>query len=89
VELVNKAILAYQHATASQIAPFNYSVVIFSGLIGWVVWHTSLDWLSVLGIALVCAGGILSIVLAPAARHSHGMMPAHGYSHAADAQDPQ
>ena len=36
-------ILAYQHATASQIAPFNYSVVIFSGLIGWIVWRDALD----------------------------------------------
>jgi drug/metabolite transporter (DMT)-like permease len=72
-------ILAYQHATASQIAPFNYSVVIFSGLIGWLVWHTTLGWVSGLGILLVCAGGILSILLAPAARNSHGMLPVHGH----------
>ena len=72
-------ILAYQHATASQIAPFNYSVVIFSGLIGWVVWHTTLDWISGMGILLVCAGGILSILLAPDARHCHGIIPVHGH----------
>jgi drug/metabolite transporter (DMT)-like permease len=72
-------ILAYQHATASQISPFNYSVVIFSGLIGWIVWHNALDWISALGILLVCAGGILSILLAPDARHSHGMLPVHGF----------
>jgi drug/metabolite transporter (DMT)-like permease len=78
-------ILAYQHASASQIAPFNYSVVIFSGLIGWVVWGTTLDWVSGLGIALVCVGGILSILLAPDARHSHGKLPVHGHSQAADA----
>ena len=53
-------ILAYQHATASQIAPFNYSVVIFSGLIGWIVWRNALDAVAVLGILLVSAGGILS-----------------------------
>ena len=63
-------ILAYQHATASQIAPFNYSVVIFSGLIGWIVWHNTLDWISGVGILLVCVGGILSILLAPDAKHS-------------------
>ena len=73
-------ILAYQHATASQIAPFNYSVVIFSGLIGWIVWHNTLDWVSGVGIVLVCVGGILSILLAPDAKHSHGIVPAHGYS---------
>ena len=72
-------ILAYQHATASQIAPFNYSVVIFSGVIGWAVWDNTLGWISAVGILLVCAGGILSILLAPEARHSHGMMPVHGY----------
>jgi len=76
-------ILAYQHATAAQIAPFNYSVVIFSGLIGWVVWHDSLDWISIVGIILVCVGGILSIVLAPDARYSHGALPVHGHGHAA------
>ena len=72
-------ILAYQHATASQIAPFNYSVVIFSGLIGWLVWHNTLGWVSGLGILLVCAGGILSILLAPDARNSHGILPVHGH----------
>jgi drug/metabolite transporter (DMT)-like permease len=72
-------ILAYQHASASQIAPFNYSVVIFSGLIGWLVWHTTLDWVSGLGVLLVCVGGILSVLLTPDARHSHGMLPVHGY----------
>src|SRR5262245_24373904 len=72
-------ILAYQHATASQIAPFNYSVVIFSGLIGWIVWQNELDLLSILGIVLVCAGGILSMVLAPAAGKSQGMLPTHGH----------
>lgn len=56
-------ILAYQQADATHLAPFNYSVVIFSGLIGWLVWGNSLDALSLLGIALVCTGGILSIVL--------------------------
>jgi drug/metabolite transporter (DMT)-like permease len=73
-------ILAYQHATASQIAPFNYSVVIFSGLIGWIVWHTTLDWVSLAGILLVCVGGILSILLAPDAKHCHGHTPVHGHS---------
>jgi drug/metabolite transporter (DMT)-like permease len=55
-------ILAYKHATAAQIAPFNYSVVIFSGIIGWMVWNTSLDLTALLGIALVCVGGIASIM---------------------------
>jgi drug/metabolite transporter (DMT)-like permease len=72
-------ILAYQNATASQIAPFNYSVVIFSGLLGWIVWNNTLDWISVLGIVLVCVGGILSVLLSSDARRSHGILPVHGH----------
>ncbi|CAN5401939.1 DMT family transporter [soil metagenome] len=72
-------ILAYEHASASQIAPFNYSVVIFSGLIGWMVWGNTLGLLALAGIVLVCAGGILSILLSPVARPSLGTMPNHGH----------
>jgi len=53
-------ILAYKHATAGRIAPFNYTVVIFSGLIGWVVWKNTPDLLSLAGVLLVTAGGVLS-----------------------------
>jgi len=53
-------ILAYKHATAGRIAPLNYTVVIFSGLIGWVVWNNTLEFLSLAGVLLVTAGGVLS-----------------------------
>lgn len=53
-------ILAYRHASAGRIAPFNYSVVVFSGLIGWFVWKNTPDLLSLFGVVLVSAGGILS-----------------------------
>ena len=53
-------ILAYRHASAGRIAPFNYSVVVFSGLIGWIVWKDTPDLLSLFGVILVTAGGILS-----------------------------
>jgi drug/metabolite transporter (DMT)-like permease len=62
-------IMAYRHASAAQLAPFNYSVVVFSGVIGWIVWHEALDMTALLGILLVCAGGIASIRAAP---HIHG-----------------
>lgn len=55
-------ILAYQRATAERLAPFNYSVVVFSGLIGWLVWGNVPGPLAVTGILLVCAGGTISIV---------------------------
>lgn len=72
-------ILAYQYATAQQIAPFNYSVVVFSGLIGWLVWHHVPNLLAGLGILLVCAGGILSMVFGGRPCHGHAL--GHGHWH--------
>jgi drug/metabolite transporter (DMT)-like permease len=72
-------ILAYEYASASQIAPFNYSVVIFSGMIGWIVWGNTLGLVAIAGIVLVCAGGILSIVLSKPANPSLGNTPTHGH----------
>jgi drug/metabolite transporter (DMT)-like permease len=53
-------ILAYQRASPTRIAPFNYTVVIFSGLIGWAVWHNTPGLLAFAGVLLVTAGGVLS-----------------------------
>jgi hypothetical protein len=55
-------ILAYRHAKPGRIAPFNYSVVVFSGLIGWMVWHNLPDVLALVGVLLVSAGGIFTIL---------------------------
>ena len=74
-------ILAYQQSTADRLAPFNYSVVVFSGLIGWVVWGSVPDLLAVAGIILVCIGGILSITLGggPAKTHARGHAIGQGH----------
>jgi drug/metabolite transporter (DMT)-like permease len=53
-------ILAYKHATAARIAPFNYTVVIFSGIFGWIVWKNDPSPISLLGILLISVGGIIS-----------------------------
>jgi drug/metabolite transporter (DMT)-like permease len=53
---------AYRRAPPVRIAPFNYSVVVFSGLIGWLVWKNTPGWLSLVGVLLVAAGGVLSTV---------------------------
>jgi drug/metabolite transporter (DMT)-like permease len=53
-------IFAYRYAKPGRIAPFNYSVVVFSGLIGWIVWHNRPDLLALLGVVLVSAGGIFT-----------------------------
>ena len=70
-------VLAYRFATAAQISPFNYSVVVFSGLIGWWVWGNVPNSIALIGIALVCAGGILAIVFG--GPHAKGHSLGHGH----------
>lgn len=54
-------ILAYRYASATELSPFNYSVVVFSGILGWIVFGNVPDLSAIAGTALICAGGILSI----------------------------
>ena len=70
-------ILAYRYASAAQLSPFNYTVVIFSGILGWLVFGNVPDALAVIGTVLICAGGILSIE----AGHSEGRGHVAGYGH--------
>lgn len=65
-------VLAYVNASPSRLAPFNYSVVVFSALLGWLVWHHVPNAGSLVGMALVCGGGIASMQ-----QHSgtHGPLP--------------
>jgi drug/metabolite transporter (DMT)-like permease len=51
-------------APASAIAPINYLAVVLGGLWGWLLWQQVPDQWSVLGSALVIAGGLLTIYLA-------------------------
>ncbi len=55
-------ILAYRYADATALSPFNYSVVIFSGILGWLFLGNIPSAGAIIGTALICAGGILSIV---------------------------
>jgi drug/metabolite transporter (DMT)-like permease len=70
-------ILAYRYASAAQLSPFNYTVVIFSGILGWLVFGSVPDALSIAGTVLICAGGILSIE----AGHKEGRGHHFGYGH--------
>ena len=70
-------ILAYRYASAAELSPFNYTVVIFSGLLGWLVFGNVPGALAVLGTVLICAGGILSIEAGHVEGHGH----AFGYGH--------
>jgi drug/metabolite transporter (DMT)-like permease len=70
-------ILAYRYASATELSPFNYTVVVFSGLLGWLVFGTVPDALGMLGAVLICLGGILSIE----AGHAEGRGHVFGYGH--------
>ena len=70
-------ILAYRHATAAEISPFNYTVVIFSGLLGWIFFGNVPDWVALLGTFLICAGGILSIKAGHPEGHGHAFGCGH------------
>ncbi len=53
---------AYQYASPTLLGPFNYSVIVFSGLIQWQFWGVVPDSWGWIGIALVTLGGILTVV---------------------------
>lgn len=54
---------AYTFATPTLLGPFNYTVVIFAGLIGWWVWGRVPGLMECIGILLVSIGGILTILM--------------------------
>lgn len=56
-------IVAYRYGSASQLSPFNYSVVVFSGLLGWLIFGTVPAWTALAGTALIVAGGVASVEL--------------------------
>jgi drug/metabolite transporter (DMT)-like permease len=52
---------AYSLAPAAQVGPFTYTVVIFSAILGWVVWGEVPGGLSAVGALLVVLAGVLAI----------------------------
>lgn len=70
-------ILAYRYASATELSPFNYTVVVFSGLLGWLVFGNVPGVWAVFGTVLICTGGILSIKSGHAEGHGHSS----GYGH--------
>ncbi len=54
---------AYAQAPAAQVGPFVYTIVLFAGLIGWVLWDEVPDGFSLLGGIMICLAGVLTIHL--------------------------
>ncbi|HSX26550.1 MAG TPA: EamA family transporter, partial [Chlamydiales bacterium] len=54
-------IRAFHHAKPSELGPFCYMAVVYSGFIEWILWGNIPDLLVWIGIALVCIGCIWTI----------------------------
>ncbi len=54
---------AYGLLPAVKLAPLNFSVVVFTGILDWIIFGHVPNMLSLLGIILVIVGGILAIVM--------------------------
>jgi drug/metabolite transporter (DMT)-like permease len=70
-------ILAYRYANATELSPFNYTVVVFSGILGWMCFGNVPDGAAILGTLLICAAGILSIEAGHAEGHGHAFGNGH------------
>ncbi len=79
-------IVAYRYGSASQLSPFNYSVVVFSGLLGWIVFGTVPAWTALLGTALIVAGGVASVSMGH--REAKGHPVGGGHWNGAPHQQP-
>lgn len=52
---------AFHHASPTALGPFNYSSVIYAGILDWILYGAKPDLFSFLGILLIVFGGIWSI----------------------------
>lgn len=50
---------AYRHAPASQLAPVNYLQLLWAGLLGWIVFGHVPDGVTVIGMGVIAASGML------------------------------
>ncbi|MEN0037919.1 MAG: DMT family transporter [Cellvibrio sp.] len=51
--------LAYRHAPASILAPLTYIQLLWAGLLGWIIFDTIPDSMSLLGMSVIAAAGLL------------------------------
>ena len=51
--------LAYRHAPASILAPLTYIQLLWAGLLGWIIFGTTPDSMSIVGMLIVAGSGLL------------------------------
>lgn len=54
--------IAYSAAPTNTLAPFSYFGVIFAGLLGWLFWDQMPDSRSLIGMGIVVAGGVITLL---------------------------
>ena len=54
---------SFLHAKASVLSPISYTAILFSGLLGWIIWNEIPTWMALVGMIFVIAGGITTIIL--------------------------
>ena len=52
---------ALRHVPAQEVAPLVYTSVIFAGLIDWFVWKNVPTLISIVGMAIICIGGLITM----------------------------
>lgn len=57
--------VALHFAKASTLSPLIYSSIIFSGIIGWVVWHHIPSTISLIGMLVIVVSGVLVLMFEP------------------------
>jgi drug/metabolite transporter (DMT)-like permease len=54
-------VVAYRYASAEKLGPFIYSVIVFTAIIDWAVWHHTPSLSTYLGMGLVIGGGLIAM----------------------------
>jgi len=52
---------ASRYEKPSFLAPFNYSAVVYGAIIQWLIWSNIPSWSDIIGVIIVCVGGIITI----------------------------
>jgi drug/metabolite transporter (DMT)-like permease len=53
----------YGHAPAGQLGAFTYASVIFSAVLGWLLWGEVVTWLAVMGMGVIISAGLLVMLV--------------------------
>lgn len=67
---------AYRYASADKVGPFIYSVVVFTALFDWILWHHAPGPVVIVGMALIMGGGLIAMKARKSVAPTEGGGPA-------------